>query len=222
MSERGPETPKMDGACLELAGKVPARGARLEAAEESALIRRAQRGDREAFDHLVRIYDQQVLRLAVQVLRSEEEARDLYQEAFLKIYRSLGRFRGDSRFSTWVYRIVMNVCLDHLRRRGRRERQAPESAPGEADFFERVADERPALQPDRALAGKEIGQRIERALKRLSPRERMVFELKHYQGMRLAAIGTMVGTSEEAIKNSLFRATQKLRAELAPLGGVKL
>jgi RNA polymerase sigma-70 factor (ECF subfamily) len=118
----------MDGACLELAGKIPAEGSRLLEADERELIRRAQGGDRAAFDSLVRLYDHEVLRLALKVVRSPEEAQDLYQEAFLKVYRSLGRFRFDSRFSTWLYRVVMNVCLDHLRRqKSRNEVQAPES-----------------------------------------------------------------------------------------------
>ena len=106
----------MEGACVELAGKVPAQPVGRSEVEELTLIRRAQEGDRASFDVLVRLYDQQVLRLAVQVVHSPEEARDLYQEAFLKVYRSLHRFRLDARFSTWLYRVVMNVCLDHLRR----------------------------------------------------------------------------------------------------------
>jgi len=205
----------MDGICLELARRVPEASPQPDALEERALIRAAQRGDRAAFEQLVRRYENQVLRLAWQLVRSEEEARDLYQEAFLKIYRSLHRFRFESRFSTWIYRIVMNVCLDHLRRTARRkERQAPETEEGQPEFFHNVAEERPGLNPERHLRGKEIARRLETALARLSPRERLVFELKHYHGMKLRAIGEHCGTSEETAKNSLFRATQKLRAEL--------
>jgi len=114
-----------------------------------------------------------------------------------------------------VYRVVMNVCLDHLRRAGtRREVQAPESEPGQAEFFHTLPEERPALNPERALQGREVQRRIQAALTRLSPRERLVFELKHYQGMKLRAIGDYCGTSEQTAKNCLFRATQKLRLEL--------
>ena len=207
-----------DGACLELAGKFPAEGSRLGEADERELIRRAQRGDRAAFDSLVRLYDHEVLRLALKVVGSPEEAQDLYQEAFLKVYRSLERFRFDSRFSTWLYRVVMNVCLDHLRRqKGRSEVQAPASEEGETEYFQTVADERPELDPERALKGREIRRRIASALERLNPRERMVFELKHYQGLKLRAIGELCGTTEETAKNCLFRATQKLRVALADL-----
>ena len=208
----------MDGACLELAGKIPAEGSRLVEADERELIRRAQRGDRAAFDAVVRLYDHEVLRLALKVVGSPEEAQDLYQEAFLKVYRSLGHFRFDSRFSTWLYRVVMNVCLDHLRKqKGRGEVQAPATEDGETDYFQNVADDRPELHPERSLKGREIGGRIRTALERLNPRERMVFELRHYQGMKLRAIGQLCGTTEETAKNCLFRATQKLRVALADL-----
>jgi len=204
----------MEG-CLELIHRVPGATPPLDALEERALIRQAQRGDRAAFEQLVRLHEGGVLRLALQMVRSEEEAKDIYQEAFLKIYRSLGRFRFESRFSTWMYRVVMNVCLDHLRRAGaRREVQAPESEPGQAEFFHTLPEERPELNPERALQGREVQRRIQAALTRLSPRERLVFELKHYQGMKLRAIGDYCGTSEQTAKNCLFRATQKLRLEL--------
>jgi RNA polymerase sigma-70 factor (ECF subfamily) len=208
----------MDGACLEFAGKLPEQSQRLSGMDESTLIRRAQEGDRTAFDALMRLYDQNVLRLALQVVRSPEEARDLYQEAFLKVYRSLRRFRLEARFSTWLYRVVMNVCLDHLRRQNtRKEVQPPENGDGEQSYMQTVADERPTLDPERAMRSKEISRRIEGALNRLNPRERMVFELKHYQGLKLRAIGELCGTSEQTVKNCLFRATQKLRLELGDL-----
>jgi len=187
-------------------------------AEELSLIRRAQEGDRSAFDTLVRLYDKNVLRLALQVVGSPEEARDLYQEAFLKVYRSIRHFRLEAKFSTWLYRVVMNVCLDHLRRqKTRKEVAVPRTEEGEPEFLQTVPEERPALDPERATHSKEINRRIQMALERLNPRERMVFELKHYQGLRLRAIGEICKTSEQTAKNCLFRATQKLRLELGDL-----
>ncbi|MBI4461911.1 MAG: sigma-70 family RNA polymerase sigma factor [Acidobacteria bacterium] len=208
----------MDGACLETARTVATSPLAHGVVEERTLIRRAQRGDTAAFEELVRLHDRDVLRLALQIVGSEDEARDLYQEAFLKIYRSLGRFRFQSRFSTWVYRIVINVCLDHLRRRrANPEVQAPERRETETQFFDTVAEARATLDPDQFARSQQIGQRIEQALATLNPRERVVFELKHYQGLKLRAIGEMFGTSEETVKNCLFRATQKLRAQLTGL-----
>jgi RNA polymerase sigma-70 factor, ECF subfamily len=208
----------MDGACLELAGKIPAEGSPVAGAAEIALIRQAQAGDRSAFDALVRQYDQDVLRLVLRVAGTADEASDLFQEVFLKVYRSLGHFRFESRFSTWLYRVVTNVCLDQLRRKKtRREVQPPTPEDGQTEYFHTVADERATLDPERALHSKEIAGRIEGALARLTPRERMIFELRHYQGLKLRVIGEMCGTSEETAKNCLFRATQKLRTELGDL-----
>lgn len=207
----------MDGAYLELAGKIET-SRQVEGEAERGLIRRAQRGDRMAFDALVRRYDQEVLRMALRIVRSPEEAQDLYQEAFLKVYRSIGQFRLEARFSTWLYRVVMNVCFDHLRRqKTRNEVQAPEHEDGETDYTQTLAEDRPVLNPERAFQSQEIAHRLESALGRLSPRERMVFELKHCQGLKLRDIGDLCGTSEEAAKNSLFRALQKLRVELKDL-----
>jgi RNA polymerase sigma-70 factor, ECF subfamily len=188
--------------------------------DERSLLVEAQGGNRSAFEELVRRYDRDVLRLALNLMKRPEDARDVYQEAFLKVYKNLHRFRFECSFYTWLYRIVTNVCLDQLRRRqARPEDQAPElnSAhydEGMGDFFERQKEQRPTLDPERSYYGKEIQGRIAAAMERLSPRERVVFEMKHYQGLKLRAIGDALGTTEETVKNSLFRATRKLRGHL--------
>jgi RNA polymerase sigma-70 factor (ECF subfamily) len=200
-----------------------ASGTSLPNLDERALVAEAQTGNRAAFEELVRRYDRDVLRLALNLMKRPEDARDVYQEAFLKVYRNLHRFRFECSFYTWLYRIVTNVCLDHLRRRqARPEDQAPEVSTGHhdegiTDFFERQREHRPTLDPERTMMGKEIKVRIARAMERLSPRERIVFEMKHYQGLKLRAIGDVLGTTEETVKNSLFRATRKLRIELGGL-----
>jgi RNA polymerase sigma-70 factor (ECF subfamily) len=196
----------------------------LAAPDDRALIERAQSGDSEAFEQLVHRYDRDVLRIALNVLHKSEDARDVYQEAFLKIYRNLPRFRFECSFYTWMYRVVTNVCLDHLRRRSSRpEDQAPEfpvNSQGDmpsTDFFDRQQEQSAESDPERRMQGIEISGRISTALKRLTPRERLVFEMKHYQGLKLRDIGEALGTSEETVKNSLFRATRKLRLQLEEL-----
>src|SRR5947199_2901926 len=92
--------------------------------DEAALIRAAQKGDERAFEALVRLYDQNVLRLAYNLLRSAEDANDIYQEAYLRVYRNLHAFRFDCSFQTWLYRIVTNLCLDNLRKRRVRKEEA--------------------------------------------------------------------------------------------------
>lgn len=191
--------------------------------DDRNLVLEAQAGNRAAFEQLVKRYDRNVLRLALNLMKQTEDARDVYQEAFLKVYRNLHRFRFECSFYTWLYRIVTNVCLDQLRRRkARPEDQSPELHPakyeeGSTDFFERQKEHRSTLDPEKHLASQEIKTRLATAMLRLSPRERVVFEMKHYQGLKLRAIGDALGTSEETVKNSLFRATRKLRAELGVL-----
>jgi RNA polymerase sigma-70 factor, ECF subfamily len=197
------------------------QAAAVRLAEEHALVRKAQSGDRLAFEDLVRRYDRDVLRLAVHLVHRPEEAQDIYQESFLRVYRNLDRFRFECSFYTWLYRIVTNVALDHLRRRtSHREEQAPVSEDtegGTRDFFDRQPESNAAANPEKKLLGQELGRHIQEAMERLSPRERLVFEMKHFQGLRLRAIGDLLGTSEETAKNSLFRATRKLRESLAAL-----
>jgi RNA polymerase sigma-70 factor, ECF subfamily len=187
-----------------------------ERMDESALIRAAQGGDADAFEQLVRAYDQSVLRLAMNLLRSPEDARDVYQEAFLRVYRNLHAFRFDCSFSTGLYRIVSNLCLDQLRKRKVRKEEPASLATreGQLDRFEFVAEERADVDPQRRLMSAQINSKISEVLGNLTERERLVFEMRHYQGMRLRSIGEALGTTEEAAKNCLFRATQKMRAAL--------
>jgi RNA polymerase sigma-70 factor, ECF subfamily len=184
--------------------------------DESELIRAAQKGDQDAFARLVRIYDQSVLRLAMNLLRSPEDARDIYQEAFLRVHKNLNNFRFDCSFHTWLYRIVTNLCLDQLRKRKVRKEEPTvvTTSEGPLDRMETVAEERVDGDPQRHLFAGELRARIKQVLEQLTPRERMVFELRHYQGMRLKNIGETLGTTEEAAKNCLFRATQKMRSRL--------
>jgi RNA polymerase sigma-70 factor (ECF subfamily) len=182
----------------------------------TALIRAAQEGDQDAFEQLVRAYDQSVLRLAMNLLRSPEDARDVYQEAFLRVYRNLPAFRFDCSFHTWLYRIVTNLCLDHLRKRKVRKEEPGvlATAEGPLDRMDATPEQRADGDPQRRLFSGEVRTRVKEVLGQLTPRERTVFELRHYQGLRLRRIGEILGTTEEAAKNCLFRATQKMRVAL--------
>ena len=135
--------------------------AAVKLAEEQALVRKAQAGDRLAFEELVRRFDREVLRLALNLVHRPEDARDIYQESFLRVYRNLHRFRFECSFYTWLYRIVTNVALDHLRRRtSRREDQAPvpeEAEGGTRDFFDRQPELRPGANPEKTFVGTRVG-----------------------------------------------------------------
>jgi RNA polymerase sigma-70 factor (ECF subfamily) len=184
--------------------------------DEAALIRAAQAGDQDAFERLVRSYDQSVLRLAMNLLRSADDAADVYQEAFLRVYRNLNSFRFDCSFHTWLYRIVTNLCLDHLRKQKVRKTESAvvDTEEGTVDRMENMPEPSAHSNPERVAVSQQLKERIEEALQGMTPRERMVFEMRHYQGLRLRAIGEVLGTTEEAAKNCLFRATQKMRTAL--------
>src|SRR5207253_9715458 len=151
-------------------------GHSLNRIDDSMLVREAQRGNRAAFEQLVRNYDQAVLRLAMHLTGSEHEAQDIYQEAFLKAYKSVGNFRFECSFYTWIYRIVTNLCLAHLRKRQVRKEDAPVATDAEGeqyDVLDQAPDGRAAANPERDLMSRELGSRITSALDRLTPRERM-------------------------------------------------
>src|SRR5690348_12129928 len=144
----------LDGATLR-----PRSGQAVQRTDEQVLVRQAQAGNRPAFEELVRRYDRDVLRLAMNLVRGSEDARDLYQEVFLKAYKNLSRFRFECSFYTWIYRIATNVCLDHLRRKStRKEEQAPANPDGEAtpDFFDQQTEQR---RSEERRVGKECRSR---------------------------------------------------------------
>lgn len=186
--------------------------------DDTLLIREAQMGNASAFEELVRLYDRAVLRLAVHLTGSQEDGQDIYQEAFLRAFINLGNFRFECSFYTWIYRIVTNLCLDHLRKRSSRARDLTttiSAAGDEEQLLDRLPDQRADTSPERSIMSRELQAFISRAMERLSPRERVVFELKHYHGLRLRTVAGILNTSEGTIKNTLFRATHKLRTQLA-------
>ena len=185
--------------------------------DNTSLIRQAPPGRsrlRAAFEDLVRPLRCRRASPGHHLTRSEQDAQDIYQEAFLKAYRNISNFRFECSFYTWIYRIVTNLCLDLLRKRQVRKEDSAIATDSEGetyDLLDQVADERSGASPENDLMRRELGARIAKALEKLTPRERMVFEMKHYQGLKLRTIGEILNTTEETAKNTLFRGTQKLR-----------
>ncbi len=186
--------------------------------DECSLVREAQGGNHAAFAQLVHAHDETVLRVALRITGSQSDAQDIYQEVFLKVYKKLNCFRFDSSFSTWISRITTNTCLDYLRKaRHRRENDTIKVGFDgmEQDLLDQVADDRPANDPQKELLRRELRVYILSALKQLTPQERMVFDMKHFQGMKLRAVGEILNISEGSVKTCLVRATRKLRFHLA-------
>lgn len=162
---------------------------------DEELVERFRQGERAAFDELVKRHQRAILTLAHRILRSTEDARDVAQRAFVQVYRQLGRFRGESSFRTWLWRIAANLALDALRKRGRDARLAL------------VPDERPG----RDLLAE---HRLRRALEELPERQRLVVELRAFEELSFREIGEIVGSSEDAAKVNFHHALKRLRQAL--------
>jgi RNA polymerase sigma-70 factor (ECF subfamily) len=188
--------------------------------DDARLIRAAQQGNTAAFEQLVQRYDRAILRLTIHLTGSGEDGQDIYQEAFLRAYKHLPRFRFECSFYTWIYRIATNLCLDHLRRKRARGHEitidySPDGQ--EQNLLDRIPDHSAGASPERNLTRRVLQEHIIRALGSLTPRERMVFELKHYHGLQLRSVAGILNTTEGTVKNTLFRATHKLRLQLSDL-----
>jgi len=185
------------------------------------LVARINEGEDWATEELVNRYQEKSYAIAYHMCSEDvEEARDLTQEAFLRAFGSLGKFRGDSSFYTWFYRILVNVCLDS-RRRGRRWkqifspwRQAKRGKGSQGETPEERSDVRDDSNPISALSGKQFATDIKKSLKALPEKQRLVFQLKVFHGMRIREIAQVIGTAEGTVKSHLFRATRFLREEL--------
>lgn len=181
------------------------------------LIQRAQGGDSLAFEQLVFRYDKQVLSIAARYVNSAEEAKDIYQEVFLRVYRSLSKFELRSEFSTWLFRITTNVCLTH---RSRRKRHSHTSIDNESDeeHGSKVSESLHSGDvTDQQAEGSDIAFHIQQAVELLSPKQKMVFTLKHYEGYKLKEIAEMMDCAEGTVKKYLFTATRRIREELKDL-----
>lgn len=183
------------------------------------LIRSAQRGDDVAFEQLVFRYDKQVFAIAAQYVSSSEDAKDIYQEVFLRVYKNLKSFQFKSEFGTWLYRITTNVCLTHKaqRRKHRHEsiHEDDDIEPHRKDHM--LHDQSNDSSPDRQAIGREIAWHVQDALAILSPQQRLVFTLRHYQGYRLKEIASMMKCTEGTVKRYLFTATRRMRERLQGL-----
>ena len=187
--------------------------------QELAVIRRVQRGDANAFEYLVAAYEKNVYNLALRMTGNPEDAEDMAQEAFLKAYSSLDSFRGDSKFSVWLYRIVSNLCLDLLRAKQRRPVQSltVENDEGEVDELE-ISDEH--FSPEKLLDRKLTRESVQRGLASLPDDSRQILLLRELQGMSYEEIGEALGLEPGTVKSRIFRARKKLCAFLLADGNI--
>lgn len=182
-------------------------------ASDAELVVRAQTGEPQAFEELVRRYRNDVYGLSYHFLRNREEAWDVSQEVFIKAYRSLGRFRGDAGIKTWLLRIAANHCKDHFKKR-RISTVSMDAMPTQ-DFFPAPSD------PGKDLANSELGNAIQQALDSISPKHRMAFVLREFEGMSYKDMAEVMNCSEGTVMSRLHHARKKLQNKLASLGYVE-
>ena len=187
--------------------------------EELAAVRKVQRGDASAFEELVAAYEKNVYNLALRMTGSPEDAEDMAQEAFLKAFNSIQSFRGDSKFSVWLYRIVSNVCLDFLRKRSKRQTVSlsVEDEDGEEVQFD-LADT--AQSPEALLEKKLTRESVQRGLRQLPPDARQILLLREIQGLSYEEIGETLGLEPGTVKSRIFRARKRLCAFLLAEGNI--
>ncbi len=179
--------------------------------DETALIQTARQGDGDAFRSLFDAHNGRVFGLAYKYLRNRADAEDVLQETFIRAYRSLGTFdpAKGADFGVWLNRICVNCSIDALRRTKRRSAQ-----PLEGETLNTVPSDNPEDDPERAARGREIRLRVEQALNRLSPRQRMIFAMRHDMGYSIREIAAEVGSTEGSVKKHLFRAVDALKTRL--------
>jgi len=187
--------------------------------DEATMVASAQRKERWALDAIIRRYQAKAFAIAYRMSAGDEEqARDLTQEAFIKVLHGIKKFKGKSSFYTWFYRIVVNTCLD-ARRKRRRWRQifkvgSVNTQNGSANL-EAHGDRHPSADPMANLTSKQLRQEIKSALAQLSDQQRMVFTLKVFEGFSIAEIAHVMNTAKGTVKSHLFRATRHMRKVLA-------
>ena len=185
---------------------------------EGHLIERAREGDREAFGLLARRFERRVYSLALFYTRNQPDAEDLAQEVWLKVYRHLQSFRGESSFYTWLRQITVNTFLNHRRsalRHTGHESQTLRLVEIEAvDYQEALRPQARARDMEDELHAKMMIERVTAALSELTPQQRLIFILKHNEGMTYEEIAASLNCSTGTVKKSLFRAVQKLRQHL--------
>ena len=180
---------------------------------DNELIIKAQNGEALAFEELIYRYDKMVLRIALKYTGDSDDAKDIYQEVFIRVYKNIGRFQFKSEFSTWLFRIATNVCIS-FKRKHRKSNQFSLDDENNSAYVSLLPGSDESF-PDRITENKEFGNKVSEALNNLSPNQRMSFLLKHYEGYKIREIAEMMSCKEGTIKKYLFEAVRKLKVQLA-------
>ena len=183
---------------------------------DEELVAQSQGGDAESFNQLVLRWERPIFALAYRTIGREEEARDVCQETFLRAYRALPRFRREAKFSSWIYRIALNLCRDWMRR----ERRAPMMQPPEdVDLMDIAVAAEPSESIEDLVARRDLTRLVEQAMAYLPEEQRTAIVLKEYQGLTFQEIADVVGCPLSTVKTRLYQGLTVLRRELAKSAG---
>ena len=179
---------------------------------DEELVARSIRGDADSFSELVLRWERPIYALAYRTIGREEDARDVCQETFLRAFRALPGFRGQAKFSSWLYRIALNLCRDWIRRERRaRVMQAPE----DVDLLEVAAEAGPTESIEDLIARRDLGRAVERLMAHLPEEQRTAIILKEYHGLTFQEIADLVGCPLSTVKTRLYQGLSVLRRGLA-------
>jgi len=188
---------------------------------DQILVEQVQRGDKRAFELLVAKYQRKIFRLLSRLIRDAAEIEDVAQEAFIKAYRALPNFRGESAFYTWLYRIAINTAKNYLVAQGRRAPTSTETEIDEAENFDEGDQLRDVNTPDSMLLSKQVGEAVNRAIERLPEDLRTAIVLRELEGMSYDEIATAMNCPVGTVRSRIFRAREAVAAELRPLLGTR-
>lgn len=193
---------------------VPEAAAAMHETDEE-LVDRATQGDTDAFNVLVKRWERAIYALAYRVIGRDEDARDVCQEAFLRAYRGLGRFKGQAKFSSWLYRIALNLCRDWLRKERRVGFVQP---PEDEELGERAVVDPINDSVEDLLLRRDLGRAVSKAMATLPDEQRIVIVLKEYHGLTFREIADLVGCPLSTVKTRLYQGLAVLRRQLARRG----
>lgn len=182
---------------------------------DEELVARARGGDLDSFNQLVLRWERPIYALAYRVIGREEDARDVAQETFLRAFRGLGGFKGEAKFSSWLYRITINLCRDWIRR----ERRTPVAqAPEGVDLIELASESTPAESIEDLVSRKELGRAVAKAMSSLPDEQRTAIILKEYQGLTFQEIADLLNCPLSTVKTRLYQGLNVLRRQLEQAG----
>ena len=186
---------------------------------DQLLVERVQRGDKRAFELLVAKYQRKINRLVSRLVRDAAEIEDVTQEAFIKAYRALPQFRGESAFYTWLYRIAINTAKNYLASQGRRAPTTTGSDAEEAETFEDAEQLRDINTPESLMMSKQVGETVSRAMDALPEELRTAIQLREIEGMSYEDIASAMNCPIGTVRSRIFRARESIASELRPLLG---